>query len=261
MARKAGPAIHLQKMISEFRNAGIPTVFWNKEDPPNFDYFIETAKLFDHVFTTASEAVSQYERHGAVNKVEVLPFFYQPKLHHPPLRFPRVHGAHFAGTYLENKHADRRVWMDVLLEPAVSYGLDIFARRKNRYPYRWPTNLRDNVRQALPYRQLVVAQALYAVALNVNTVSNSSSMCSRRLFELVASGVPTLSTPSPAIGVFFGDAVHETRSQQEARDTLQSLLSTSRANRVWEPPTHYLEKHSARARVEQLLAATKLTSG
>ena len=37
------------EMIDAFKDRGIPTVFWNKEDPPHFEDFLDSAKLFDFV--------------------------------------------------------------------------------------------------------------------------------------------------------------------------------------------------------------------
>ena len=47
-------------MLNYCRSRGIPTVFWNKEDPPHFDDFIGAAKEFDFVFTTDADCVPMY---------------------------------------------------------------------------------------------------------------------------------------------------------------------------------------------------------
>ena len=36
-------------------------MFWNKEDPPNFEHFVQTAKLFDFIFTTDESCVPRYQ--------------------------------------------------------------------------------------------------------------------------------------------------------------------------------------------------------
>ena len=41
----------LRRLVERAKDKGIPTVFWNKEDGVHFDRFINSAKLFDHVFT------------------------------------------------------------------------------------------------------------------------------------------------------------------------------------------------------------------
>ena len=39
---------------------GLPTVFWNKEDPPHFEDFLPLAKLVDVVFTSDVRLVTEY---------------------------------------------------------------------------------------------------------------------------------------------------------------------------------------------------------
>ena len=41
----------LRDLVKHCREHGLTTVFWNKEDPPNFEVFIDAAKEFDFVFT------------------------------------------------------------------------------------------------------------------------------------------------------------------------------------------------------------------
>ncbi|MFC7646076.1 hypothetical protein ACFQX6_39925 [Streptosporangium lutulentum] len=57
MTGNNAPKPELRALIDWCRAEGIPTIFWNKEDPPNFDFFIDTAKLFDHVFTCDGDMV------------------------------------------------------------------------------------------------------------------------------------------------------------------------------------------------------------
>src|SRR5687767_10822686 len=40
----------LRKVVEYARACGVPCVFWNKEDGVHFERFIDSAKLFDHVF-------------------------------------------------------------------------------------------------------------------------------------------------------------------------------------------------------------------
>ena len=48
----SAPSAALQELTAYCRERQIPTIFWNKEDPPHFEDFLETAQLFDVVFTT-----------------------------------------------------------------------------------------------------------------------------------------------------------------------------------------------------------------
>jgi hypothetical protein len=51
MTRASGPSKELHALVACCRETRNPTVFWNKEDTPKYARLIETAKLFDHVFT------------------------------------------------------------------------------------------------------------------------------------------------------------------------------------------------------------------
>src|SRR5690606_38010953 len=51
------PPEALRELVAHCREQGIPSVFWNKEDPPHFDDFLETARLFDRVFTTDANMI------------------------------------------------------------------------------------------------------------------------------------------------------------------------------------------------------------
>src|SRR5699024_11732130 len=56
----AVPSSEVTDLLAECRKRGIPTVFWNKEDPPHFDDFLPLAKLFDVVFTSDVRLVNEY---------------------------------------------------------------------------------------------------------------------------------------------------------------------------------------------------------
>ena len=50
----------LRELLAYCRSNGIPTIFWNKEDPPHFDNFIGAAKEFDYVFTSDADCIPRY---------------------------------------------------------------------------------------------------------------------------------------------------------------------------------------------------------
>ena len=50
----------LRDLVKHCREHGLTTVFWNKEDPPNFEVFIDAAKEFDFVFTTDADCIPKY---------------------------------------------------------------------------------------------------------------------------------------------------------------------------------------------------------
>ncbi len=94
-----GPSAELRALVDWCRGQGVPTVFWNKEDPPNYDLFLETARLFDHVFTVDADRLEDYRRDLGHDRVALLPFGAQPRLHNPVRRGGgRARPVAFAGT-------------------------------------------------------------------------------------------------------------------------------------------------------------------
>ena len=226
MTTEDGPSEQLRGLVEHCRESGIPTVFWNKEDPPNYDVFIETARLFDHVFTVDAGRIPDYRRDLGHARVGLLPFGAQPRIH-TPVRHGggRAREVAFAGSYFADKHDERRDQMAYVLEPALPLGLEVFSRLAGRDPrYQFPRTYAGALVGSLPYRRILGAYTAYKVFLNVNSVVDSPTMCARRLFELSAAQTPVLSGPAASIEPFFGDTVRVTRSAEETERELRALL-------------------------------------
>ncbi|MDV3219807.1 glycosyltransferase [Intrasporangium sp.] len=216
----------LLELVEWCRGQGVPTVFWNKEDPPNYERFIETARWFDHVFTVDADRLPDYRRDLGHDRVGLLPFAAQPRLHNPVLRDRgREHDVAFAGTYFADKHEQRRAQMDTIVRPALEHGLHIYSRMAlEDERYQFPPEYRSSVVGSLPYERMLAAYTSYKVFLNVNSVTTSPTMCARRLFELSAAQTPVLSGPAASIEPFFGDTITVARDAEEARSALSVLL-------------------------------------
>ncbi len=257
----------LTELTQWFSERRIPTVFWNKEDPPHYSDFLGAAKLFDHVFTSDANKLADYARDLGHNRVAVLPFAAQPALHNP---VRPVHGWHerdiaFGGMYFTEKYPERREQLDLLLNAAVAAssdmdtGLEIFSRQiDGDAKYQFPEPFAARVVGGLDYAEMLTAYKAYKAFLNVNSVVDSPTMCSRRVFEIVASGSNLISTPSPAIDTYFGpDEVFTVKSEAEAEQLLRAL---HRNPELGERQLHRGQRriwrdHTYRARATQVLAA------
>lgn len=200
----------LIEIIKWCRDKDIPTVFWNKEDPVHYDYFIDTAKCFDYVFTTCREAIDRYKYDLASEKVYTLPFAAQPKLHNPTeLLSERLDRICFAGSYYRNKYEDRARDTRTLIEASLPYGIDIYDRNYDLgiENYRFPKDYKEHIVGVLKGKEIVKANKGYKVVLNLNTVKNSATMFARRVFELLASNTPVVSNYSVGINEMFKDIV------------------------------------------------------
>jgi spore maturation protein CgeB/SAM-dependent methyltransferase len=227
------PGRELAEMVAGFRERGIPTVFWNKEDPVHFTNFIESASKFDLVLTTASEAVASYqERTNA--RVGVLQFAAEESLHNPIGSAQRNGKVCFAGSFYANRFQERRDDQLMLLDAASAFDFDIFDRNHQPNPavksdFAFPERFARFVRGRLPYDAIGRAYREYRVFLNVNSVIDSPTMFSRRVFELLACGTPVVSTWSRGTEETFGnDLVWHVRDRAEAEDAIRVLMTDDR---------------------------------
>ena len=202
----------LVELLSGARDLGIPSVFWNKEDPIHFDRFVRTASLCDHVFTTDADKIVDYAAAGVgtVRSVASLPFYAQPRLHNPlPGARPFEMTASYAGTYYGQRYAARSHELSQLLETARPFGLAIYDRQADvpDSPYRFPSTLAPYVRGSLPYADVIDSYKAHVVNLNVNSVTSSPTMFSRRVIEVAACGGIVLSGSGRGITETLGSAV------------------------------------------------------
>ncbi|MFD2189600.1 FkbM family methyltransferase [Pistricoccus aurantiacus] len=207
------------------RKKGIPTLFWNKEDPVHHQKFMCSAKLVDHIFTTDANMKRSYQAKTGNANVHALPFAAQPSLHKPAPLAGRKPRACFAGSWYSNRHAKRGKSMRWLLQAANRYGLDIYDRNHGTGIFPFPQEYQAGVKGSLPYKKLCDEYRRYRIFLNVNSVTDSPTMFSRRVFELMASGTPVVSTYAKGIeNLFESRAVWLVNSQEEADVAIRTLM-------------------------------------
>jgi Glycosyl transferases group 1 len=220
----------LRALLEWCRENGVPSVFWNKEDPVHFERFKEAAALFDHIFTSDANCIPLYQQLGgeAVKSVAALQFAAQPRIHNPvPIVPSRSREPVFAGTYYRNRHADRQASLEMILDAARPFGLVIYDRThgSTSEEYGFPERFAPHIKGRLPYEQVVSTYKRHRVFLNVNSVIDSPTMFSRRVFELLACGTAVLSTESAGMQALFGDLVPVAESPQDATQKLELLLN------------------------------------
>lgn len=205
---------------------GIPTIFWNKEDPVHHEKFMCTAKLVRHIFTTDADMKPSYQVKIQNSSVHALPFAAQPILHKPAVLAGRKQRSCFAGSWYGERHAERGQAMRWLLQAANRNGLDIYDRNHGTGSFSYPDEFQEAIRGSLPYKELCEEYRRYRVFLNVNSVTESPTMFSRRIFEILASGTPVVSTYSEGIAnMFSSDSVWMVNSPEEAEEAIKTLMT------------------------------------
>jgi Glycosyl transferases group 1/DUF based on E. rectale Gene description (DUF3880)/Glycosyl transferase family 2 len=257
MTVAGGPSEQLRSLVAWCRDRGIPAVFWNKEDPPNYDRFIETARLFDHVFTVDADRIPAYHRDLGHDRVALLPFAAQPRIHNPVQRGAgRTYDVAFAGTYFAEKHPKRRTQMEYILDPARDFGLHIYSRLQHLDSrYQFPPRYVPHIVGNLPYERMLAAYTSYKVFLNVNSVTTSPSMCARRLFELSAAQTAVVSGPAASVEGFFGDDLTVVNDAEQTRAELSVLLRHGefRERRALRAHRRVFDEHLYTHRVDTVL--------
>ena len=258
------PRPAIVELVNYCRSIGIPTVFWNKEDPPHFEDFLPTAALFDYVFTTDGNLIAEYKKRLGHNRIYVLPFAAQERIHNPARvkDLKRERDVVFGGMYFREKYPERRGQLDTILPAAARFNLDIYSRQKGtKIEYRYPDEYIGNVRGSLPYTQMLAAYHVYKTVINVNSVTNSETMCARRIFEATACGAAVITESSPAIRNFFPEnLLGEVATTEDTYHQIRALVRSDeyRQRRVHAAQRHIWENHTYKHRAEEVMSALML---
>lgn len=195
----------LYRIIGRCKERGIPTVFYSKEDPPNYKHFLGLAQKCDYIFTTCLEVMANYRQDCGNDNVGVLKFGINPLFHNPVgMRTDgKRDGVLFSGSWM-NKYPERQADMRMLLGGVMASGkeLKIIDRNFDRQPainYRYPPEYWKYLSPAVAHDVLQQVHKLYDWALNINTVKASRTMFANRGYELQAGGNLLISNYSTGV--------------------------------------------------------------
>ena len=196
-------------MLKLTREMGIPSLFWNKEDPVHFSTFLAVAAQVDYVFTTDIDCIPKYKRALGHDRVYLLPFAAQPVVHNPIEIYERKDAFNFAGSYYL-RYPERQRDFSSLIDAVQGFRpVEIYDRNfDNPHPhYEFPEQYHRLILGSLPFKDIDKAYKGYAFGINMNTIKQSQTMFARRVFELLASNTVVVSNFSRGVRTFFGDLV------------------------------------------------------
>lgn len=220
---RRGP--ELMGILEWCRERGVPTAFWNKEDPVHFRSFLTVAREFDAVFTTDLDSVPSYRAALNHDNVHFLPFAAQPVTHNPIEKFERIDGCAFAGAYYR-KYPERTADLERLSEALAEAGpFHIYDRNfgKPDGDYTFPEDYQQFIVGGLTPDEIDIAYKGYTTNLNLNSVKQSQSMFARRVYELMASGTQVVSNFSRGLRTVFGELSITSDSPQEFSRSIARL--------------------------------------
>lgn len=196
-------------LMEETRRRGCPILFYSKEDPPNFQYFLSYAALADQIYTSAQECVEDYRARCPGIPVDTMHFAISPLLHNPIGMKPLGDGARmafFAGSWMK-KYPARAAQQRQLFDWALDAGLrlEIADRNYSRYSlrYRYPLRYLPSVLPDFTYEDVSELYKCYDWVLNLNSVGNSEDMFSLRVYDALACGSLVLSNGSVGMERYF----------------------------------------------------------
>ena len=144
------------------------------------------------------------ERYRALGhpRVGLLPFGVDTERFHPVDYPPEPGTAVFAGSWFSDQPA-RCEALERLLDFSLSRGLrlDIYDRKSGagQKRFRFPDKYQAYLHPAVPYEETAALFHRYEYAININSVTDSATMCSRRLLQLAANGSTILTNDTPAL--------------------------------------------------------------
>lgn len=249
----------LKNVVQWCKEQGIPTVFWNIEDPYHFEAFIEAARQFDYIFTTDIDSIPRYINIVGHNNVFCLPFGVQPRLHNPINKDKeKLAQIGFSGTWHELGHEARKQDMKIILEPALKYGVHIYDRMYHYHKdnnYRFPDIYQPFIIGTVPYEETGSIYKKYNVFLNVNTVQNSPTMFSCRVFEVLGCGINLVSGYARGVEEMLPDLVKLCKNKNETIKNLEILMHNKelRDRLAVKGVREVLNKHTYNQRLKSML--------
>ncbi|MGL4343567.1 MAG: CgeB family protein [Cellulosilyticaceae bacterium] len=250
------------KLIDYCKEKNIPTVFWDKEGLNNFHYFINTASLFDYVGATDENVIEIHQAMRESRKVFILPFAAQPMIHNSIGKGDYLLGnVAFAGSWYGAKYPERIKEMEIILTPALRFGLDIYDRNYDKQSvlseesWKWPPVYQNAIVGKLPYKAMVEAYKQYKVFLNVQSLNESKWMVPRRVYEILACGTPLVSSYSVGLQTQFGNDVHIAKNQNQTITLLNRILmeDTEVTYQTKQTQQKILKYHTYQNRLETIL--------
>lgn len=207
----------LEDLIQYFNNRNVKCIFWNKEDPTNFDLFFKTSQLFDNVFTTDVNCLSKYQN----KNVNILSFFIDPLVVNNIGRNNDNSSGFFAGTWYNDIGPDRKTILSSLINKFINTGQDliiidrhfddgVIKFQNNKITLNlFPGKYNHLIHKSLSYDDILKLHKQINFCINVNSVMNSKTMFSRRVLEALICKNSLLTGYSEGVYNDFYDCIYK----------------------------------------------------
>ncbi len=253
----------MEKVLAFAKDLHIPTLFWNKDDIPFFESFLHVAKQVDYVFTADSNFIPHYQSVVPnATKVNLLAMAYQSVFHaFTGFNFKEFSPC-FLGSYYRGKFVKRQSFFEDIFTACEHNHLflHIYDRHKNHLfhatHFRFPDRTCIQMHTPVPYTQTQELYKHYGISININSVTDSPTMLSRRFLEILACGGILVTNTGVAVQKKFSDYCHMVKSQEEATELLSRLKygpSQEDKDRAEAGACYVAHKHTWKCRLEEIV--------
>ncbi|MCD4838316.1 glycosyltransferase [Neobacillus sedimentimangrovi] len=247
----------LKQIIEFYRSQGTKIVFYSKEDPVNYEIFIDIAKMCDYIFTTAEEKISDYQRDCKNENVFVLDFGINPMYHNPIgiKKFPKRKEVLFTGSWYEkypHRQKDTRTLFDGVIESKRDLKIIDRNYELNLEAYFFPEKYLKYVSPSVDHHYLQKLHKMFDWAINLNTVQDSNTMFANRVYELQALGNVLLSNYSVGVNNRFPN-VFLVNNKNEIKDILNGFSEEEVFEHQVQGIRNVMTDHTSYLRIEELL--------
>ncbi|WP_404284671.1 glycosyltransferase [Exiguobacterium aurantiacum] len=249
----------LYRIIDHAKSRNVPVVMQSTEDPSNYSRFIGIAQRSDVIFTGDEGKISEYQLDCGHDRIGVLEFGVNPKLHNPigTRSVEKIDGALFAGSWME-KYGERTEDIMKLLNGVLlaDKQLDIIDRNYslNNPRYHFPEEFAPYVAPSVNYVELQKLSKSYDWVLNVNSIKYSPTMCARRVYESQALGNLILSNYSVAVNNYFPNIFIAT-NEADAESIMSMFTADERYEHQMHGVRNVMSQHTVYHRLQTIWSA------
>lgn len=210
---KSNYSCDLKYILSKFKKSNKKCIFYNKEDPTNFEKFKNSAELFDIIITTSNKCIKNYKQLYPDKIILAYPFLCNPIIHNP-INNKKENEVYFIGGFYNHLH-DRTNKTNIILKKVIdnNYKLKIINRHyffpkltrqikifnEHIGKYEISDILKNYEYPSISHEEAVSSYKKSLFHININTVEDCETMSSRRLMELLGCGCNILSNKSKSI--------------------------------------------------------------
>ncbi len=215
------------EVIEEYKKNNIKIVFYSKEDPPNYDRFVDIAKECDYIFTTAVEKIDDYKRDCNNEHVFLLEFGINPLYHNPiGIKVKKFDNSIiFAGSWYK-KFPERAKIMSSFFDNFIENNIDFKIVDRHFYQVKeihmYPEKYQKFIYPSIEHKKLQKLHKLYNFNISFSTVTDSQTMMPNRNYELMAIGSLIISNNAISINKKYPNIFTQTIHGNEIKNILNN---------------------------------------